>query len=101
PIRPGTTAEKLGQLKASFYSGEMAQRFPEIRWNVTAGNSSQLTDGASAVLIMSEQRAHDLGLRPRARFHSFALASDDPITMLTGPIPATEKVLRRSGLSID
>jgi acetyl-CoA acetyltransferase family protein len=98
--RPGTTVEKLGTLKPSFHTEEMAQRFPEIGWHITAGNSSQLTDGASAVLIMSEERANDLGLRPRARFHSFGLAGDDPITMLTGPIPATEKVLERSGLTI-
>jgi acetyl-CoA acetyltransferase family protein len=99
--RPGTTVEGLAQLKPSFYSEEMAQRFPQIGWHVTAGNSSQLTDGAAAVLIMSEERAAQLGLTPRARFHSFGLAGDDPINMLTGPIPATEKVLKRSGLSID
>jgi acetyl-CoA acyltransferase len=99
--RPGTTVEGLGQLKPSFWSHEMAERFPELGWSVTAGNSSQLTDGASAVLIMSEERAAQLGLTPRARFHSFGLAGDDPISMLTGPIPATEKVLKRSGLSID
>jgi acetyl-CoA acyltransferase len=99
--RPGTTADKLAQLPASFYSEEMAQRFPDIGWNITAGNSSQLSDGAAAVLIMSEQRANELGLTPRARFHTFALAGDDPITMLTAPIPATEKALRSSGLSID
>jgi acetyl-CoA acetyltransferase family protein len=99
--RPGTTVEQLGRLRPSFESPEMSARFPEIAWHITAGNSSQLTDGASAVLIMSEQRAAELGLRPRARFHSFAVAGDDPITMLTGPIPATEKVLRRSGLTID
>jgi acetyl-CoA acyltransferase len=99
--RPGTTVGGLGQLKPSFYSEEMAARFPQIGWHVTAGNSSQLTDGASAVLIMSEERAAQLGLTPRARFHSFGLAGDDPINMLTGPIPATEKVLKRSGLSID
>jgi len=79
----------------------MAERFPEIGWHVTAGNSSQLTDGAAAVLIMSEEMAAQLGLTPRARFHSFGLAGDDPINMLTGPIPATEKLLKRSGLSID
>lgn len=100
-VRPGTTVEKLGQLKPSFYSEEMRRRFPEINWHVTAGNSSQLTDGASALLIMSEERANQLGLRPRARFRSFAVAADDPITMLTGPLPATEKVLKRSGLSIE
>jgi acetyl-CoA acyltransferase len=100
-IRPGTTVEKLGELKSAFYTEEMAERFPEIEWHITPGNSSQLSDGASALLIMSEERAADLGLTPRARFHAFALASDDPITMLTGPIPATEKVLRRAGLSIE
>jgi len=99
--RPGTTVEGLAQLKPSFFSEEMAERFPEIGWHVTAGNSSQLTDGAAAVLIMSEEMAAQLGLTPRARFHSFGLAGDDPINMLTGPIPATEKVLKRSGLSID
>ncbi len=60
---------------------------------VTAGNSSQITDGAAAVLIMSEEKAKELGLTPRARFHTFALAGVDPVMMLTGPIPATEKVL--------
>ncbi len=68
---------------------------------VTAGNSSQITDGASAVLIMSEERASALGLTPRARFHSFALAGVDPVTMLTGPIPATTKVLERAKLALD
>jgi acetyl-CoA acyltransferase len=90
-IRPGTTVETLANLKPAFK--------PDGK--VTAGNSSQITDGASAVLIMSEDRAAELGLRPRARFHTFALAGVDPITMLTGPIPATHKVLERSGLSMD
>lgn len=99
-IRADTTVETLGRLRPSFHSDEISARFPEINWHVTAGNSSQLTDGASAVLIMSEARAIQLGLRPRARFHSFAVAADDPITMLTGPLPATEKVLDRAGLSI-
>jgi len=99
--RPGTTAETLAGLPASFRSDEMAQRFPELEWSITAGNSSQLSDGAAAILIMSEHRANQLGLVPRARFHTFALAGDDPITMLTAPIPATEKALRSSGLSID
>jgi len=99
--RPGTTVDGLAQLKPSFYSDEMAARFPDLGWHITPGNSSQLTDGAAAVLIMSEERAAQLGLTPRARFHSFGLAGDDPINMLTGPIPATEKVLKRSGLSLD
>ena len=64
---------------------------------ITAGNSSQITDGASAVLIMSDEKAAELGLRPRARFHSFAVAGTDPVTMLKGPIPATEKILRALG----
>ncbi|NKQ52431.1 thiolase family protein [Amycolatopsis sp. K13G38] len=99
--RPGTTAEKLGALKPAFRTDEMAARFPEANWHITPGNSSQLTDGAAAVLIMSEDKAARLGLTPRARFHSFGLAGDDPITMLTGPIPATAKVLERSGLGLD
>lgn len=99
-IRPGTTVEALATLRPSFESSEMSDRFPEINWSVSAGNSSQLADGAAAILIMTEERAEQLNLRPRARFHSFALAGDDPITMLTAPIPATEKVLARSGLSL-
>ena len=90
-IRPGTTVETLANLKPAFKEDG----------KVTAGNSSQITDGASAVLIMSADKADELGLRPRARFHTFALAGVDPITMLTGPIPATHKALERSGLSMD
>jgi acetyl-CoA acetyltransferase family protein len=99
-IRPQTTVEGLGELKPAFESDEMSERFPEINWSVTAGNSSQLSDGASALLIMSEQRCSELGLTPRARFHAFAVASDDPITMLSAPIPATEKVLARTRMSL-
>ena len=90
-IRPGTTVETLANLKPAFKPDGI----------VTAGNSSQITDGAAAVLIMSEDRAKALGLTPRARFHTFALAGVDPITMLTGPIPATAKALERSGLTMD
>jgi acetyl-CoA acyltransferase len=90
-IRPDTTVEGLAKLKPSFK--------PDGK--VTAGNSSQITDGASAVLIMSEEKASALGLTPRARFHSFALAGVDPVTMLTGPIPATAKVLERAKLALD
>lgn len=100
-IRPSTTAEGLAALRPSFYSPEMAERFPEITdWRITAGNSSQLADGAAAVLIMGDDIADELGMTPRARFHAFGLAADDPITMLTGPIPATERLLRRSRLSL-
>ena len=73
-------------------------RSEEDGGRVTAGNSSQITDGASALLIMSEERAVQLGLTPRARFVNFSLAGDDPRMMLTAPIPATQKVLARAGL---
>ena len=100
-VRPGTTAEKLSGLSPVFYDAKIAGRFPEIQWRVTAGNSSPLTDGASAALIMSEERAAALGLKPRARFHSFAVVGSDPIEMLTGIIPATHRVLERSGIRLD
>ncbi|MFP5486780.1 MAG: thiolase family protein, partial [Acidimicrobiia bacterium] len=86
-IREGTTLETLANLKPAFKEDG----------KITAGNSSQITDGASAVLIMSEETAAELGLTPRARFHTFALAGTDPVTLLKGPIPATEKILARSG----
>ncbi|MFJ3212618.1 thiolase family protein [Streptomyces flaveolus] len=100
-VRPTTTEEGLAGLKPSFFTDEMASRYPEIEWAITPGNSSPLTDGASAALIMSEERAATLGLTPRARFHAFAVAGSDPEIMLTGPIPATRKALERSGLAID
>ena len=100
-VRASTTAEGLSGLKSSFYSEKYAARFPEAQWHITPGNSSPLTDGASAALIMSEEMASKLGLTPRARFHSFAVAGDDPVFMLTAPIPATKKILAKSGLSID
>jgi acetyl-CoA acyltransferase len=100
-IRPGTTAMKLAGLKPAFETDELARRFPQIdEWVITAGNSSQLTDGAAALLLMSETRAHKLGLRPRARIVASSVVGDDPTLMLTGPIPATHKVLERSGLSL-
>ncbi len=90
-IRPDTSLEVLANLRPAFQEGG----------SITAGNSSQITDGASAVLIMSEERARALGYTPRARFHAFALAGVDPVTMLTGPIPATAKVLAKARLSLD
>jgi acetyl-CoA acyltransferase len=91
-IRPDTSAESLANLKPAFK--------PDGK--VTAGNSSQICDGASAALIMSEEKAKELGLTPRARFHTFALAGVDPVTMLTGPIPSTQKAIARSGgLTLD
>jgi len=98
-IRADTTTSSLAQLKPAFYSEEVALRFPQIDWEITAGNSSPLTDAASGALIMSESMAQRLGLTPRARFHSFAVVGDDPLFMLTGPIPATHKILERSGLA--
>ncbi|TMU98160.1 MULTISPECIES: thiolase family protein [unclassified Streptomyces] len=100
-IRSGTTAEGLAKLKPAFTGAPEAERFPEIGWRITPGNSSPLTDGASAALIMSARLAEQLGLRPRARFHSFAVAGSDPVLMLTGVIPVTRKILDRSGLSLD
>ncbi|HOB57776.1 MAG: acetyl-CoA C-acyltransferase [Microbacteriaceae bacterium] len=100
-IRPGTTAESLAALKPAFEEERYSQRFPEIEWRITAGNSSPLTDAASAVLIMSEERANHLGLRPRARFLHSVVVGSDPIEMLTGVIPATKRILDRSGFSID
>jgi len=90
-IRRGTSMETLAKLKPAFKEDGI----------VTAGNSSQISDGSGAMLIMTSEKAKQLGLTPVARFHSFALAGVDPITMLTGPIPATRKVLERSGLKLD
>jgi len=100
-IRSATSVEGLSALRPAFQGDPAGGRFPEINWSITAGNSSPLTDGAAAVLIMSEQMAARLSLRPRARFHSFSVTGDDPILMLTGIIPATRKALDRAGLSID
>ncbi|WP_435217865.1 thiolase family protein [Streptomyces sp. bgisy034] len=100
-VRPTTTPEALAGLKPAFLDDATGRRFPEIDWRVTAGNSSPFTDGASAALIMSEDKAAALGLRPRARFHSFAVTGSDPLLMLTGVIPATVRVLERAGLAID
>lgn len=90
-IRPETTLEKLASLRPAFKDDGV----------VTAGNSSQITDGSAGILIMSRAKADELGLKPRARFVSFSLAGTDPVSMLTGPIPATEKVLAKAGLVHD
>lgn len=100
-IRPTTSAEGLAALKASFENAEMKARFPEINWSITAGNSSQISDGASAALIMSEATANRLGLRPRARFVAFDVIADDPLLMLTAPIPASRRVMEKAGLTAD
>jgi acetyl-CoA acetyltransferase family protein len=90
-IRPDTTLEKMATLKTVFKPDGV----------VTAANSSQITDGAAAVLIMEQSRAEKLGLRPMARFVEFALAAEDPVLMLGAPIPATRKILERSELKLD
>jgi len=90
-IRSDTSLEKLASLKPAFKPDGL----------ITAGNSSQISDGAAAVLIMERSTAERLGLKPRARFVSFSLAGDNPILMLTAPIPATFKVLERAGLTLE
>ena len=90
-IRTDTSLEKLASLKPAFKPDGL----------ITAGNSSQISDGAAAVLIMERETAERLGLKPRARFVSFSLAGDNPILMLTAPIPATFKALERAGLTMN
>jgi acetyl-CoA acyltransferase len=89
-IRPGGTLEKLGALKTPFKEDGV----------ISAGNASQISDGSAAMLVTTTEKARELGLRPIVRVHTTVMAADDPIIMLTAPIPATEKALRRSGLSI-
>ncbi len=100
-IRADSSIERLAALKTSFEDPAMAARFPEIRWSVTAGNASQVSDGASAILLAEEKVAERLGLRARAALSHFAVAGDDPIMMLTGIIPATRKLLNRAAIGID
>src|SRR5262245_2591776 len=90
-IRRDTTLEALAELKPAFKEGGI----------VTAGNSSQISDGASAVLLMTREKADDLGVRARARIVDQTTVGVDPVTMLTGPIPATRKILERNGMTID
>ena len=89
--RENTSLEKLSNLKPSFTEDG----------NITAGNSSQISDGANAILIMSREKAEELGLKPRFKIHTRSVVGSDPTLMLTGPIPATQKALEKSGLSID
>ncbi|TRW78700.1 thiolase family protein [Mycolicibacterium sp. 018/SC-01/001] len=90
-IRRGTTLEKMGQLKPAFRDDGV----------IHAGNSSQISDGSAALLFMSAEKAKELGLKPLAKVHTAVLAGADPVIMLTAPIPATQKALKRSGLSLD
>ncbi|MCK8608578.1 thiolase family protein [Agromyces sp. C10] len=100
-VRPATTVDSLAGLNPAFRTDRLAERFPELDWRITPGNSSPLTDGASAALIMSAEAAERLGLAPRARFRAFSVVGSDPLYMLTGVIPATAKVLDRAGLTHD
>jgi acetyl-CoA acyltransferase len=90
-IRAGGTLEKLASLKTPFKEGGV----------ISAGNASQISDGAAALLVTTSERARELGLTPLVRIHTTVMAGDDPVIMLTAPIPATQKVLARSGLTID
>jgi acetyl-CoA acyltransferase len=90
-IRPGGTLEKLGSLKTPFKADGV----------ISAGNASQISDGSAALLVTTSEKARELGLRPLVRIHTTVMAGDDPVIMLTAPIPATHKVLQRSGLSVD
>lgn len=99
-IREGTTAEGLSELRVAFQNPEMEARYPDVSWSITAGNSSQITDGASALLIMSEEMATKLGLEPLARFVSYDVRGDNPELMLTAPIPSSRKALERAGMKV-
>jgi len=99
-IRPDTTLEALAALKPAFENQAMAERFPQIDWRVTAGNSSPINDGSAAVLITTPELARELSLEPKARLRTFTVVGDDPIYMLTGVIPATARVLDRAGLRV-
>lgn len=100
-LRRDTNLTQLAGLLPAFESTEMKTRFPEIRWSVTAGNASQVSDGACAVLLAEERTANRLGLSPRASVEGFAVTGDDPLLMLAGVIPATEKLLKRCSLKFD
>jgi acetyl-CoA acyltransferase len=90
-IRPGGTVEKLATLKTPFKEDGV----------ISAGNASQISDGSAALLVTTSEKARELGLTPLVRVHTTVMAADDPVIMLTAPIPATHKVLKRSGLSVD
>jgi acetyl-CoA acetyltransferase family protein len=100
-LRRDTTLEKLSALKPAFKDREAGERFPEIDWRITAGNSSQVSDGACAILLMEEATALRLGLLPRAAVTHFAVTGDDPIMMLTAVIPAARRLLGRAALAAD
>jgi acetyl-CoA acetyltransferase family protein len=101
-VRMEPDREKMRDLKPAFQDESAEALFPgQLNWTITAGNSSQISDGAAAILIASREKAEQLGLRPRARIHTMTVVGDSPIMMLTAPIPATRKVLERSGLKLE
>ena len=100
-IRTGSTLDALAGLRPAYYDEAISARFPQIGWNITAGNASQINDGSAAVIITTSEKAKELGLTPMARLHSFAVVGDDPLMMLTAVIPATKKVLSRAGLTMN
>ena len=99
-IRPDSTPESLAGLRPAFFSDELAAKYPDLNWVVTAGGASQLSDGAAAVMVMERSVAERLGLRPRAAIRHMTVVGDDPIMMLTGVIPATHRVLERAGMTM-
>jgi acetyl-CoA acyltransferase len=100
-IRPETSLEALAGLRPAFEDPGMKERFPQIDWRVTAGNSSPTNDGSAAVLIMEASVAKAMGLTARAKLKSFSGVGDDPLSMLTGVIPATAKVLEKADLKVE
>ncbi len=100
-IRMEPDRDRMRALEPAFRSPAFEELFPgRLGWSVTAGNSSQISDGAAAVVVASDEWAEELELRPRARLRSFAVVGDDPVLMLTGTIPATRRVLDRAGLTL-
>jgi acetyl-CoA acyltransferase len=99
-IRADSSLEALGGLKPAFVNEAAVERFAEIDWSVTAGNASQISDGASAILLASPEAAARLGLKPRARVVASAVIGDDPVEMLSAIIPVTEKALAKAGLTL-
>ena len=100
-VRMEPDRDRMRTLEPAFRSPAFEEMFPgRLEWTITAGNSSQVSDGAAAVLVASAERAEELGLQPRARLVSFAVVGDDPVLMLTGPIPATGMALDRAGVTL-
>ena len=99
-IRAESNVEALAGLKTVFMNETALARFPEIHWSVTAGNASQISDGASGVLIMGEEMMKKLGLKPRARIVASSVIGDDPLAMLSAVIPVTNKTLAKAGLTL-